>query len=87
MLEWYYGLGGQDAEALDHRQIADKLNLTVHQVSARMHRVTAQTLGSDVVHVPGDRNGTTRERCSICRRLTNLEEDDASGPLDAAAEA
>jgi hypothetical protein len=87
MLEWYYGLGGEDAEALDYRQIADKLDRTVHQVSERIHRVTAQTLGPDVVHAPGDRNGTTRERCSICRRIATPTGRDASGPLDGAIQA
>jgi hypothetical protein len=87
MLEWYYGLGGQDAEALDYRQIADKLDRTVHQVSERIHRVTAQTLGPDVVHAPGDRNGTTRERCCICRRITTSIGRDAAGPLDGVVEA
>jgi hypothetical protein len=87
MLEWYYGLGGQDAEALDYRQIADKLDRTVDQVSERIHRVTSQTLGPAVVHVPGDRNGTTRERCSICRRIATPTGRDASGPLDGAIQA
>jgi hypothetical protein len=82
MLEWYYGLDGQDAEVLDHRQIADKLNRSVHQVSGRIHVVTAELLGPDVVHAPGDRNGTTRERCSICRRITTPTGRDASGALD-----
>ena len=81
MLERYYGLGGQDAEALDYRQIADKLNRTANQVSARIHRVTAAMLGPDVVHAPGDRNGTTRERCSICRRIPAPTGRDASGSL------
>ena len=79
MLEWYYGLGGQDAEALDYRQIADKLNRTANQVSVRIHRVTAAMLGPDVVHARGDRNGTTRERCRTCRRIPAPTAPDPSG--------
>ena len=67
MITWYYGI--DDGEVLDYSQVGARLGLSRHQVAERLHRVLAHLLGSEVVHGVGDRGGTTRARCRVCRSI------------------
>jgi hypothetical protein len=63
-----YGID-PDTEVLDYNQIGARLGLSRDCARQRLHRALARLLSADIVHGAGDRRGTTRARCRLCRGL------------------